>query len=227
MAQEPDRIREDIEATRSDLARDVDALADRTVPSRVARRRWSEVKEKVRTVSDTVMGTPGNGGRKAKDTLDSATDSVRSTARSAADAVEQAATQTGEKASEIAGNVADTVRRAPAAVADRASGNPIAAGLIAFGVGLLAASLIPATELEKEAGQQLKQNAGDLLEPVREPLMESAQQMKESVSGSVSEAMQDIKETARDAAQATKEQATSSAREATEHTRQAATSGSR
>ena len=40
MAEGPDRIREDIETTRAELARNVDALADRTVPTRVARRRW-------------------------------------------------------------------------------------------------------------------------------------------------------------------------------------------
>jgi len=149
MAQEPNRIREDIAATRSELTRDVDALADRTVPRRVARRRWNEVKDKVPTLSDTVMGTPGNGGnggRKAKESLHSAMDTM-----------EHAAAETGERVSEIASNVAGTVRQAPAAVADRTSGNPIAAGLIAFGIGLLAASLIPTTEMEKQAGEQLKQ----------------------------------------------------------------------
>jgi hypothetical protein len=54
-------------------------------------------------------------------------------------------------------------------------GNPVAAGVIAFGVGLLAASLILATGAEEKAGQQLKDNAGDLIEPVRQPLVESAQ----------------------------------------------------
>ena len=55
MAEEPDRIRNEIEATRSDLARNVDLLADRTVPTRVARRRWGAVKERVRGMSDRVM----------------------------------------------------------------------------------------------------------------------------------------------------------------------------
>ena len=39
MVEEPDRIRNDIDDTRSDLARRVDLLADKTVPTRVAKRR--------------------------------------------------------------------------------------------------------------------------------------------------------------------------------------------
>src|SRR6266496_6422627 len=96
-----------------------------------------------------------------------------------------------------AGNVADTVRQAPEAVTRRTQGNPVAAGVIAFGVGLLAASLLPTTDAEKRAGQQLKENAGDLVEPVRQPLKESAQQVKDDVSGTVRDAAQQVKETAR------------------------------
>ena len=51
MAEEPDRIRNDIESTRAELTRNVDLLAEKTSPGRVARRQWGNVKEKV-------MGTP-------------------------------------------------------------------------------------------------------------------------------------------------------------------------
>ena len=65
MAEEPDRIRDEIEATRYDLARNVDLLADRTVPTRVARRRWSGVKERVHGMSDRVMGTSSDAAARA------------------------------------------------------------------------------------------------------------------------------------------------------------------
>src|SRR6266496_3000587 len=96
-----------------------------------------------------------------------------------------------------AGNVADTVRQAPEAVTRRTQGNPVAAGVIAFGVGLLAASLLPTTDAEKRAGQQLK----------------------EDVSGTVRDAAQQVKETARDAAQNTKEEAKWSAQDAKDQVR--------
>jgi hypothetical protein len=222
MAQEPDRIRDEIEMTRGDLTRNVDALADRTVPTRVARRRWNSVKERVRGVSDRVMGTPGGTGYSARNATRFTGSNTQGAVRSAAGTVQDAAARAGDKAGEIAGNVSDSVRQAPRAVAEQTQGNPIAAGVVAFGVGLLAASLIPTTAAEQRAAQQLKDSAGDLVDEVRQPLAESAGQLKEDLSGSVREAADRVKETARDAAETTKEQAKSSARDTAAQTKQAA-----
>jgi gas vesicle protein len=207
VAEEPDRIRTEIEDTRADLAHNVDRLADKTSPSRVARRRWTAAKEKV-------MGS----SRHAAD----ATAGTRDSARSAVATVQDTASRAGERAGTAAHGVADTVREAPEKVARQTQGNPIAAGVIAFGVGLLAASLIPTTEVERRAGEQLRDNAGDLTGQVREPLRESAQQLKEDLSGTVREAADRVRETARDAATTTKDEAKSSAQYAADETRQAA-----
>lgn len=215
MVEEPDRIRTDIEDTRSDLARRVDLLADKTVPTRVAQRRWSAVKEKV-------MGSPaprhaaypaGGDG--------SSVDSVRDGARSALGTAQDKASKVGDKVGEVSGTVADSVRDAPTALARQTKGNPIAAGVIAFGVGLLAASLIPTTEVEKRAGAQLKDNADGLVDQVREPLRESAQQLKSDLTDTVKDASDQVKSTAKDAAQTTADEAKSSARDAKEQTREA------
>jgi len=208
MAQEPDRIRQDIEATRSDLARNVDALADRTVPSRVVQRRWTGMKDRARGLSDKVMGTPHGGGAKAS-------------VGSAVGSIQDAASRAGDKAGEVMGSATDTVRQAPAAVAQGTQGNPLAAGMIAFGVGLLTASLIPPTEMEKRAGQRIKDNAGTMLEPIREPLAESAGQLKDDLTGSATGALDEIKQTAKEAAQTTKERAVSSTQDATRKVKEA------
>jgi hypothetical protein len=101
-------------------------------------------------------------------------------------------------------------------------GNPIAAGMIAFGVGLLTASLIPATELERRAGQRIKDNADAMLEPIREPLTESAEQLKEDITGSATVALDEVKQTAKEAAQTAKDQAVSSTKDATKKAKEAA-----
>jgi len=163
----------------------VDRLTEKTSPGKVARRQWGTLKEKV-------MGTP-------KHAAQDATASVRDTAGNVTDTVR-----------ETAGTVTDTVKDAPQKVAGATQGNPLAAGVIAFGVGLLAASIIPATEAEKRAGQQVKDNAGDLVEPLKEP----ARQMADDVKGSVQNAAQEVKGTAVDAAQTTKEEAKQSAKSA-------------
>src|SRR6478672_6845582 len=52
-----------------------------------------------------------------------------------------------------AGTVGDVVSNAPTAVARKAQGSPIAAGLIAFGAGLLVSSLLPASRVEQQAAE--------------------------------------------------------------------------
>jgi hypothetical protein len=182
MVEESDRIARDIAATRSSLVRDVDALADRTMPNRVVRRRWTQVKEKV-------MGTPQATGTAAQDR-----------ARSMADTVGDKASEVGHRAQEVGEDIADAVRDAPHAVAARTQGNPLAVGLIAFGAGLLVASLVPATEFEQGVGERLKENAPDMVEPIRQPLMESGQRIKEDVAESVGQAAGEVKQTAKESA---------------------------
>jgi hypothetical protein len=217
MAQAPDRIRDDIETTRADLTRDVDMLADRTLPNRVVRRRWGAVRGRMRVVSEKVMGTPSyrtQGGPAAS--------TASEKARSAAGGVQDMAQQAGDKASEATSRAAETVQQAPTAVRQQTRGNPLAAGLIAFGAGLLTASLLPESEAEKRAAQRLQEEAGDLVDRVREPLAQSAQQLKEDVSGSVRQATDQVKETARDAARTTAEEGKGATRDAAQQTRQAA-----
>ena len=57
----------------------------------------------------------------------------------------------------------------------KAQGNPLAAGMIAFGLGMLVSSLIPSTEKEREAVSQLQEN----LEPVKEKTSEVARDIGE------------------------------------------------
>ena len=175
MVEEPDRLRQDIESTRATLTRDVDRLAEKTSPTRVAQRRWTAVKEKV-------MGTSGDARHAAGEAAQNVGDSVRA--------------------------AGDSVRAAPQAVARQAQGNPLAAGVIAFGVGMLAATLFPVTDAERRAGRQIKDNAGDLTDRAKD----IAQEVKDDVSGSVQRAAGEVKATARDAADTTRQQATPNAR---------------
>jgi len=128
MVEEPDRVRQNIEATRASLTRDVDLLAEKTSPRQVARRRWTAAREKV-------MGSTES---------------------------------TTNKVEEKAHDAADAVRSAPQAVATQTQGNPLAAGIIAFGVGMLAATLMPVTEAERRAGQELREHSGDLTEKAKD-----------------------------------------------------------
>jgi uncharacterized protein YjbJ (UPF0337 family) len=200
MAEEPDRLRQNIEDTRASLTRDVDRLAEKASPAKVAQRRWTSVKEKVMGSTDHARHAAGN------------------TTSSAVSTVQDKASHVGDVASEKAHDAADAVRSAPQAVAAQTQGNPLAAGIIAFGVGMLAATLIPVTDAERRAGQQLKDNSGELTDKVKD----LATDMKDDLSGTVQQAVGQVKETAQDAAQTTKDQAQSSAQDLKDQTQQAA-----
>jgi ElaB/YqjD/DUF883 family membrane-anchored ribosome-binding protein len=202
MAQAPDRIEADIETTRAALVRDVDALADRTLPNRVVGRRWADMKQKVHSMSEKVMGTPGAVGDKTSQ---------------AGDKISGMASDAGDKIGDMAGSVAHGVQQAPEMVARQTRGNPLAAGMIAFGVGLLTASLLPTPQIMQRTGERIRDNAADVLEPLAEP----AQRLKDDLSTSVGEAVDQVKETAGDAVHKTADETKSAAQEAKDRTQQA------
>lgn len=203
MAAEPDRIKNDIELTRARLTADVDQLADRTSPTRVMQRGWHRFTDKVHTVSDTVMGKPAQ-----------AADSVKRVAGQAGDKISGVASDATDKIGEVASSAADTVREAPRMAAEQTRGNPIAAGLIAFGAGLLAAALIPETEAERRLSRKLADS--DLAQQVREPLMESADQVRQDVAGTVKQSASEVVQTAKEAASSTMDEAKETAQRAKE-----------
>lgn len=84
---------------------------------------------------------------------------------------------------------------APAQVKTKTRGNPMAAGLIAFGAGLLVSSLIPASTKEREAADALKTAA----EPLTTELTEAAKHVAEGLKEPAQEAMENVKATAADA----------------------------
>lgn len=167
---DPDAIRADIERTRSELSGDVDALADKVTPSKIAHRQTDKVKGVFTSAKESVMGS-----------VHDAKDSLASTASGAGDVSHQ--------------------------VTSKAKGNPLAVGLIAFGAGWLAASLIPASEPEKQAAAKVKDQAQPLLHEAGDAVKDVASKLKEPAQ----DAAQSLKETDTDAAQNVRDQATSAA----------------
>ena len=80
------------------------------------------------------------------------TEKVRGVARKVKDSVMGAADSATSQFSDATGKAGS----ASTSAMDKAKGNPLAVGLIAFGVGLLVASLIPASEGEKQLAQTAK-----------------------------------------------------------------------
>ena len=101
---------------------------------------------------------------------------VRGAATSVKDAVLGSASDAADTAGSAAGTVGDAVADAPGAVARRAQGSPIAAGLIAFGAGLLVSSMLPASRVEQQAAEAVK----DTAQPLVDDLTDTAKQVAEN-----------------------------------------------
>ncbi len=179
---DPEVIRRNIDATRADLSRNVDALTEKVSPGRVVSRNVDKAKGRVSAAKDRVMGSddPYDNGA-----VGSATG----------------------RASSIAGSAGDAASSAPSVAKQKTQGNPLAAGLIAFGVGWLASSLLPASEKEQRAASAVKDKASEHSDALTAPLKEAAAGAKDNLAGPAQDAVESVKGTATDAAAQVKDEA--------------------
>jgi len=181
----PDEIRADIERTRAELGQDVDALADKVTPSKIAERQTRKVRRALTSVKDRVMGV---------------------------------ASDVGDTAHDAADHVGDAVADAPHKVASTTRGNPIAVGLIAFGVGWLAASLVPPSKVERQAADQAKDAAAPLVDEVKEIAAETADHLREPAK----EAADAVKDRAAEAVETVRQEGEAAASEVSSEARHTA-----
>jgi ABC-type transporter Mla subunit MlaD len=174
---DPDEIRADIARTRAALSNDVDELADAVRPQNVARRQVDKVKDAASNLKDRVMGSDDDDDSySTKDAVSdkayAAKDAVSDRAYAVKDAVSDTAYQAKETVSDKASQAGEAVRQAPETVKRKTQGNPLAAGVIAFGLGMLVSSLIPSTEKERQVVSGLQENLGPVKErPLSSPGM--------------------------------------------------------
>jgi hypothetical protein len=186
-----EQLTKDIDTRRAELSRDIDALTDKVSPAQVVERRKAATRSRLRSMRDKVMGSAQHTKQKAASGGSHATDSVQSTAHHAADSVQS-----------TAHHAADTVER-------QTEGNPLAAGLVAFGAGWLASSLMPASEKEAHAAQRLVETAKD--SPLVDEAKSVGQEMGESLKESATGAADQVKSTAQSSAEHVKQEGQSSA----------------
>lgn len=214
MGTEPDELRRDVDQTRAHLARNVDLLADRVVPGRVARRKIDATQNRLSGIKERVMGTAHSGGS-----------TITDTAHGVSDRAGQAAGRVGDAVSGAASTVGDAAQQAPAQIREQTQGSPLAAGVIAFGAGMLAAALLPATKAEEHAGRQLREHADELVEPARQTALHAAQEVRDELREPAAQAVQSVKDTATDAAGTTADHARQAGQETADGLRATARDG--
>jgi ElaB/YqjD/DUF883 family membrane-anchored ribosome-binding protein len=178
----------DIEATRADLSRNIDELSDKVSPQRVVARRKEAARNSLYSVREKVMGS----------------------ASKARDRVGTAGSGTGGSVSGAASTVKDSAQSAVGTLETTTTGNPLTAGAVAFGVGVLIASLLPASDKEAQAAGRLVDAAKEHGQPLVDEAKSVGQDMAKDLGERASEAADKVKSQAQDSASTVKDQGQSS-----------------
>ena len=181
MTNDIESLRNEADQRREAIARDVELVTDRVDPSRIADRQKAKINQRWGAARDRVFGSsdrtrnefpPPSGDRQAQS--DGGT-SITDRASGALDSAKE---------------------KTPDSVGEFTEGNPLAAGIIGLGVGLLAASLIPSTREE----QRMADKVQDRIDDAATEIARSGQQAAENVQPQAVDAVAKVKESAQDSA---------------------------
>src|SRR5215218_7771008 len=205
MTNDPDQIRAEIERTRENLSSNVNALADEVNPKNIASRQVDKVTSKVSSVKEKVMGS---------------NDDPYSQSSSVGDRVSSVQGTLSDKASSVQGtlgdrpsSVGDAASGAPSQVRAKAQGNPLAAGVIAFGVGWLVSSLLPTSEKEKQLASQAESAVKEHSQPLVDQAKSVAQDIGDNLKPAAQEAVESVRSTAQEGVQTVKAEGQSAAQD--------------
>jgi vacuolar-type H+-ATPase subunit H len=125
-------------------------------------------------------------------------------ARSRVLGVKERALGTARSAGDSAGGLTDTVSGKASDAADTAKeqyvGAPIAAGIAAFGLGMVIAALVPASRAEQKAAQQVKDTVQEQAQPLVQDAKQAASEVGQQLKDSATESAQQVKQAGTDAA---------------------------
>jgi hypothetical protein len=165
----------------------------------------AELSHNVNTLADSV--NPSSVAKRQ-------TDKVKGAVSGARDKVMGAASNATSGASSAQSTLTDAVSGAPSQARAKTTGNPLAAGLIAFGVGWLTASLMPASNAEQQAAGKIKEAATPIL-------TDSAKDVASNLKEPAQQALTSVKDTATDAASTVKDEGTTAAQDLKDQTQDA------
>lgn len=144
-------------------------------------------------------------------------ESAKSAVSNVKDKVMGNASSTTSGVGDTFSSTSSTVTSTPDAARQKTRGNPMAAGMIAFGAGWLISSLLPASEREKQAAMQVKDKASEHSDALTAPAKEMAANLKEPAQ----QAAESLKATATDATATVKDEAQSAKDDVAGHAQEA------
>jgi ElaB/YqjD/DUF883 family membrane-anchored ribosome-binding protein len=193
-----EELRTDIARTRGELSETFDAMGDRVSPRRMVERRSGRVRIRMLSWRDAVMGSPYQPGLTGR----------------ASGAASDALSNVGD----VGASVVQRAQDAPEMASRQVRGNPLAAGLVAFGGGLLLATLLPPSEQERH----LAGTVGEQVQPVVGHAKEAAREVSSAVQDHAKAAAGEVTDHARGAAREVQQQAAEHSQQVGQQARDAA-----
>jgi len=224
-----EQLRAEAAMRRQAIATDLELMGDRVSPTRIAERRKAAFRQRMHGVRNSVFGTSDRHRMAGAQTADQAygyptgddAPTYAGTPSSSGGSQEG-----GSSITDRASSAVDSIKQAaPSSLGEATEGNPFGAAVVGFGIGMLAATLLPSSPDEQraarklqshldEAGTQLGSTAKAAVENVKPEaqqavadLKDSAKESVESVKSEAQTKVEDVKGTAQDKAQAVKAQA--------------------
>jgi Protein of unknown function (DUF3618) len=196
-ASEPEQIRAEIERTQATLGQDVDALTEKVTPKKIVGRRVDRARSTMGRWKENVMGASPVG----RGDMTSAAQGAAGTVSHAAQSVSGTAATAASTVSDAASTGTQALQEAPEMLRQQARGNPLAAGLIAFGAGWLVSSLLPASRREQQLAGQAKDMAQQVAQPLAQTVGQAAGEVKENLRDPAQQAVESVSSTAAEAGQ--------------------------
>lgn len=202
IARSRDELGGTIGALEERLAQTKEDVVDRVSPKRVWHRKTDELRRRVGAVTGSVTGMT----ERMETQVATGTRRVRGEVQGLA-----------EQTSAGVSRATDGARGGQAGLRQRAEDNPMAAGLVALGAGVLMASLLPPTPAERKAALRLR----DELSPLQEQASKAGRQVAEEVTQSAQERMEQVKSRAGAAVEQVKQETMASSEEVKSETQAA------
>jgi len=171
-------LRHDAQNQRERMGDTLEAIGDRLSPERIVQRRKAAVGQTFRNAKEAVMGSPDYGESGGKSGLRG-------------------------HAEDMASSASEAVQQAPQVLAAQARGNPLAAGLVAFGLGALFATVLPKSRTE----ERLVDEARPQLQSAAEELKEAGRAVAADAKERTTSAVEEVKAAGSNATEAVRDQA--------------------
>jgi uncharacterized protein YoxC len=184
MGQTAEDLRTQLASQRGEVSRDLEAIGDRVSPGRMVERRQAAVRMRFADMRDRVFGAADTTQHGVRDTMSSGMTSAREGVSGAAEGTMHAT-----------------------------EGNPLAVGLVAFGAGLVMATLFPASRTEQQLASRAQPTLEHAAEQAAPKVREMVEDVKEEVAPAAKSAVTEVTESAKEAAQRVKGEAAQAASE--------------